>query len=58
LFGDDGNLRVSEIWESEDAWQEAWDGGLKAALDSAGVQMSEPEKYAVSEMWGSRLADG
>src|SRR6478672_8111934 len=58
LFGDDGDLRVSEIWESEDAWQQAWDGGLKAALDSAGVEMSAPEKHAVSEMWGSRLADG
>ena len=57
LFGDDGDLRVSEIWESAEAWQQGWDGGLKAALDAAGVQMGEPEHYPVSEMWGSRLSD-
>lgn len=51
------DLRVSEIWASEDAWQEAWDGGLKAALSTAGVGLPEPEKLPVHEVWGSRVAD-
>ncbi len=57
LFGDGSDLRVSEIWESEAAWQQAWDGGLKAALATAGVELSEPEKLPVHELWGSRVAD-
>ena len=56
LFGDSSNLRVSEIWESEDAWQQAWDGGLKAALSTAGVELPEPEKLPVHELWGSLVA--
>ena len=52
------NLRVSEIWESEAAWQQAWDGGLKAALSMAGVDLPEPDKFPVHELWGSRVADG
>ena len=41
MFGEESDLRVSEIWESEEAWQQAWDGGLKAALDAAGrVEMA------------------
>ena len=56
MFGDDGDLLVSEIWESEEAWQQAWDGGLKAALSGAGVELPEPQKYEVNEMWGSQLA--
>jgi hypothetical protein len=57
MFGDEPDLRVSEIWESEDAWQQAWDGGLKAALSAAGVDLPEPEKFPVREVWGSRVAD-
>src|SRR5437764_15172303 len=57
MFGEDGDLRVSEIWESEDAWQQAWDGGLKAALSTAGVELPEPDKFSVHEIWGSRVAD-
>jgi hypothetical protein len=57
LFGDEGDMLVSEIWESEEAWRQAWDGGLKAALSAAGVDISEPEKYPVQELWGSRVAD-
>ena len=56
LFGEASELRVSEIWESEDAWQQAWDGGLKAALSAAGVELPEPEKFPVHELWGSRVA--
>ena len=56
LFGEEPDFRVSEVWESEGAWQEAWDGGLKAALSTAGVDVGEPEKLAVHELWGSRVA--
>jgi hypothetical protein len=57
MFGQEPDLRVSEIWESEAAWQQAWDGGLKAALSSAGVELPEPEKFPVHEVWGSRVRD-
>jgi hypothetical protein len=56
MFGEEPDLRVSEIWTSEDAWQQAWDGGLKAALSAAGVELPEPEKFTVHEVWGSRVA--
>ena len=55
LFGEEPDLRVSEIWESEDAWQEAWDGALKAALSTAGIEPFEPEKFPVHEVWGSHV---
>jgi hypothetical protein len=57
MFGEGSDLRVSEIWESEEAWQQAWDSGLKAALETAGVEVSEPDKFPVHEVWGSRVAD-
>jgi hypothetical protein len=57
LFGEEPDLRVSEIWQSEEAWQQAWDGGLKTALSTAGVELPEPEKLPVHEIWGSRVAD-
>jgi hypothetical protein len=56
MFGEGSDLRVSEIWESKEAWQQAWDGGLKAALDAAGVELPEPDKFPVHEFWGSRVA--
>jgi hypothetical protein len=58
MFGEGSDLRVSEIWESEQAWQQAWDGALKAALETAGVELPEPDKLPVHEVWGSRVADG
>ena len=56
-FGSEGNLRVSEIWESESAWQQAWDGGLKAALSTVGIELPEPERFPVHEVWGSRVRE-
>jgi hypothetical protein len=42
-FGDDGNLRVSEVWESRQQ-QEKFADVLMPALESEGVGMtSEPE---------------
>ncbi|HUR84543.1 MAG TPA: hypothetical protein VMY78_04300 [Solirubrobacteraceae bacterium] len=57
LFGEEPDLRVSEIWESDDAWQQAWDGGIKPALSTVGIELPEPEKFPVHEFWGSRVAD-
>src|SRR4051812_31163552 len=57
LFGGEPDLRVSEIWASQEAWQQAWDGGLKAALSTVGVEVAEPEQLPVHELWGSALAD-
>lgn len=57
MFGEGSDLRVSEIWESEAAWQQAWDGGVRAALETVGIELPEPEKFPVHELWGSRVAD-
>jgi hypothetical protein len=57
MFGEEPDLRVSEIWESEDAWQQAWDGALKAALSAAGIDLPEPERFPVHEVWGSRVRE-
>ena len=57
MFGEEPDLRVSEIWESESAWQEAWDGGIKPALATAGIELPEPEKFPVHELWGSRVRE-
>jgi hypothetical protein len=53
MFGDEPDLGVSELWESEDAWQQSWDGAVKAAISTAGVE--QPEKLTVHEVWGSRV---
>jgi hypothetical protein len=55
LFGDEPELLVSEMWESEDAWQQAWDGVIKPALASAGVEVPEPQRLTVHEAWGSSV---
>ena len=57
MFGEEPDLRVSEVWASEDTWQQAWDGGLKEALATAGVELPEPQKFPVHEVWGSQVAD-
>jgi len=58
MFGEEPNLLVSEVWASEEAWQQAWDGGIKPALATAGIELPEPGKFPVHEVWGSRVADG
>jgi quinol monooxygenase YgiN len=57
MVGEESALRVSEIWESEDAWQQNWNGGLKAALATVGVDLPDPERFQVHEIWGSRVTD-
>jgi len=55
LFGDEPQLLVSEMWDSEDAWQQAWDGMIKPALSKAGVQVPEPQRLTVHETWGNSV---
>ena len=46
-FGDDGNLKVSEIWDSEEQWR-TFTEVLMPRLQEAGVQMgSEPQVFEV-----------
>lgn len=55
LFGDDPGLRVSEIWDSEEAWRRMYDGPLSQAFAEAGLEMPMPEILAVHELWGSAM---
>jgi hypothetical protein len=55
LFGDDPQLRVSEIWDSEESWRRFRDGALAEAFAEAGLEMPAPEIVAVREMWGSAV---
>lgn len=41
LFGDEGNLKISEIWESREQWQ-AFGETLNPILEAAGAQTSAP----------------
>ena len=45
LFGDESDLRVSEVWESREKF-EAFGEKLLPKLDEAGIQLSgEPEMF-------------
>ena len=45
LFGDENDLRVSEIWESREKF-EAFGEKLQGPMEQAGIQMSgEPEVF-------------
>jgi hypothetical protein len=49
-FGSDGNLMVSEIWDSREQW-EAFGERLMPLLAEAGIEMSgEPEVFEVQEI--------
>lgn len=49
LFGTEGQLLVSEIWDSEQQFRDFF-GRLKAALDDAGVEHRDPEIYEALEL--------
>jgi hypothetical protein len=49
LFGSEGELRVSEIWDSEPQFRDFF-GRLATALNEAGVEFSDPEVYEVHEL--------
>lgn len=49
-FGDERNLRVSEIWESREQLQ-AFGEKLRPQLEAAGIEMSgEPEVFEVTNV--------
>jgi hypothetical protein len=49
-FGADGNLMVSEIWDSREQW-EAFGERLMPVLAEAGIEMSrEPEVFEAHEI--------
>jgi hypothetical protein len=45
-FGSEGNLRVSEIWDSEEQWR-AFGERLMPVLAEIGIETGEPEVYAI-----------
>ena len=50
LFGEENDLRVSEIWESREKY-EAFGEKLRPRLEEAGIQMSgEPEVFEVHNL--------
>ena len=49
-FGTDGNLTVSEIWDSREQW-EAFTQRLMPVLADAGIEFSgEPEVFEIHEI--------
>jgi hypothetical protein len=49
-FGTDGNLVVSEIWDSREQWQ-AFGERLMPVLAEAGIEMErEPEVFEAHEL--------
>jgi hypothetical protein len=49
LFGAEGDLRVSEIWDSEEEFRD-FAGGLMQTLDEVGVSYSDPEVLEVHQL--------
>ncbi len=49
LFGTEGDMRVSEIWDSEEQFR-AFQGHLTRVLDEVGVPYSEPEVFQAHEL--------
>ena len=50
LFGSEGDLRVSEIWDSEEQWQ-AYTDRLLPVVQEVGLQMAgQPEVFEVHEL--------
>ena len=55
LFGEDPQLRVSEIWDSEETWRQFRDGVLADAFAEVGLEMPEPQLFAAQELGGSAV---
>ncbi len=49
LFGTEGDLRVSEIWDSEEQFR-SFMPRLTAVMDEVGVRYSEPEVFEAHEL--------
>ena len=48
-FGPDGNLQVSEIWESREQWK-AFGEKLMPLLQEIGIDASQPDVYEVHRL--------
>ena len=51
----DGTLLISEIWESEEAWREMFEGPLGAAISEVGADPGTPQILKIHSLWGSGL---
>jgi hypothetical protein len=49
LFGEEGDMHVSEIWDSEEQFR-AFADRLMSVLDEVGVPYSEPEVFEAREL--------
>ena len=50
LFGEEGNLRVSEIWDSQDSLQAVMEK-VSPIMDEVGIELaSEPEIFEVHNL--------
>jgi hypothetical protein len=49
FIGPDGNIRVSEIWDSREQWQ-AFGERLMPLLGEVGIDPGEPEVFEVHRM--------
>ena len=49
MFGEEGDLRVSEIWDSEEEFR-AFASRLMPILDEVGVSGAEPEVFEAHEL--------
>jgi hypothetical protein len=49
LFGEEGDLRVSEIWDSEEQFR-AFASRLMPVLDEVGMTRAEPEVFEAHEL--------
>jgi hypothetical protein len=49
LFGEEGDMHVSEIWDSEEQFR-AFAPGLMSVLDEVGVSHSEPQVFEAHEL--------
>ena len=50
LFGAEGELRVSELWDTEEAFREFQADRLMPTLNEVGVSFAEPEILEVHEL--------
>jgi hypothetical protein len=52
LFGDEPNMRIREIWASEEQWRDAFENAIKPAVASVGGDTGpEPEILPVHNVF-------
>ena len=55
MFGTEGELTVSEIWDSEEQFRSFFER-LKNALNDAGVEFGDPQVFEVHELQKREVA--